>query len=175
MKSHAQEGITPCNSAGWRQPGWGAALLARTSRSCEAQAARQPAVCPGSEDSQQHPGLNEEERSQEKEGSDRPLSLALVRPHVRCQVHPVQGSRGCTGASSGEATRMVELEHEPWEERLKEPAQPEQGQLRGPTAACQGLGVWRRRSQRRDNTRQWSGRPGGCAVPTLGGFWDQSG
>lgn len=35
----------------------------------------------------------------------------------------------------------MELEQVPCEEeRLKEPAQPEQGQLRGPTAACQGPG-----------------------------------
>lgn len=36
---------------------------------------------------------------------------------------------------------MVEPDHAPCEERLKKPAQPQEGQLRGPTAACQGLWV----------------------------------
>lgn len=96
-----------------------------------------------------------------------------------------------------DATGMVKPEHMPWDERLKRPAQPEQGQLWGPTAACQGLGgvqktepeegqriqVERRGAEvalmktfflmRR--ARQWRRCPAGCAVPTLGSFPDQSG
>lgn len=46
---------------------------------------------------------------------------------------------------------MVGLD--PCGERLKESAQPELGQLQGPTTACQDPGGWRRWSQRRDKVQ----------------------
>lgn len=55
------EGRAPGNETGWAPTAWGAALWKRLGHPGR-QAARELAVCPGSEEGQQHPGLYEQER-----------------------------------------------------------------------------------------------------------------
>lgn len=77
VKSCTWEGIIPFSNTGWVWMGWEKDL----ERFWWEVAISQQHACPGSKESQQHPGLSEQEKSQETEVMFS-LYLVLVRSHL---------------------------------------------------------------------------------------------
>ena len=115
--------------AAWRGLGKRGRRAARRKRpwECWSRAGcHEPAVCPGGQEGQRHPGLDQEWCGQQDQGSDRAAVLGTgeAAPRVLCSVlgpSPQAGGHGGAGACPEKAARLGSgLENKSGEERLRE-------------------------------------------------------
>ena len=79
---------TPCTCYRLGKSGWKAAWWERTWGCWWQPAEHEPAVCPGGQEGQQHPGLYQKQCGQQDQGSDCPpvLSTGEAAPRILCSV-----------------------------------------------------------------------------------------
>ncbi|KAK4831879.1 hypothetical protein QYF61_019891 [Mycteria americana] len=70
--------------------GWEAALLKRTWGGVLVGGDHEPAACPGSKESQQHPGLSEQEKSQETQIKSK-YYIQIWAPHCKENIDELEG------------------------------------------------------------------------------------
>lgn len=76
-KSCTREGIAPFSGKGWGLPGWGQFFIKGPGGLGFQQAEHGPAAGPSSREGHQHPGMFEQEHSQQVTGKDFPRLLSI--------------------------------------------------------------------------------------------------